>query len=497
MFDTKIAKNTIASLVLKLTTIACGFVLPRLVIGQYGSEINGMVNSITNFLGLISFLELGVGAVVQSSLYKPLVERDNYKISCILLSAQTFFNKIGLILCIYTVILMLVYPLICIATYSYIFTSLLIIAISISLFGQYFFGIVNTLLLTADQRGYIYYNIQTITLILNTLVCCLMISLEMSIHAVKFVASLIFIIRPIYLAYYVHKNYNLSRNIDCKLEPLKQKWNGIAQHIASVVLDSSGTIILTIFGSLSLVSVFSVYNIIVQGVKSLVLSLLPGIQPLIGKLLAQRALDRLYATYSWTEWGIHTLTTLFFGITSVLMIPFIKVYTSGINDSNYILPLFGILITYSNACYCYRLPYNIMILAGGHYKETQVNYVIATIINLFISILSVYFFGIIGVTFGMFFAMIFQILWMAHYDSKHFIHWPMKNVYKQILVNILTLILIYLLTYIFELNKISYIEWFVLSVKVSLFSCLISFLVNFLFYRNKIIKLAFMITKKI
>lgn len=64
-----LAKNTTASLISQITALVCGFILPRLFLQYFGSEVNGLVNSITQFLSVISFLELGVGAVVQSSLY--------------------------------------------------------------------------------------------------------------------------------------------------------------------------------------------------------------------------------------------------------------------------------------------------------------------------------------------------------------------------------------------------------------------------------------------
>ena len=43
---------------------------------------------------------------------------------------------------------------------------------SISSFVQYYFGIVDSILLTADQRGYIQYNAQTKVLVLNTISLC-------------------------------------------------------------------------------------------------------------------------------------------------------------------------------------------------------------------------------------------------------------------------------------------------------------------------------------
>ena len=77
----KLALNTITSLILQLVTVVCGFILPRLILESFGSDVNGLVNSITQFLGVITLLDLGVGAVVQSALYKPLTEKDTDMIS--------------------------------------------------------------------------------------------------------------------------------------------------------------------------------------------------------------------------------------------------------------------------------------------------------------------------------------------------------------------------------------------------------------------------------
>ena len=77
----KLKLNTITSLIYEVIAIISGFILPRIIMGEYGSSINGLVNSITQFISIISFLELGVGKVVQSSLYKPLAEHDHEQIS--------------------------------------------------------------------------------------------------------------------------------------------------------------------------------------------------------------------------------------------------------------------------------------------------------------------------------------------------------------------------------------------------------------------------------
>ena len=147
--------NTVTSLLNQIVAVICGFILPRLILNYFGSEVNGLTNSIQQFLHIIAFLDLGVGAVVKSSLYKPLAERNNHEISAIIKSARKFFDRLAKILLIYVCALMVLYPLIISKKYGYIYVVTLILAISISIFAQYYFGIVNQLLLVADQRGYI------------------------------------------------------------------------------------------------------------------------------------------------------------------------------------------------------------------------------------------------------------------------------------------------------------------------------------------------------
>ena len=46
MREKRLFYNTISSLVFQVTTIICGFILPRLILNVFGSEVNGLLNSI-------------------------------------------------------------------------------------------------------------------------------------------------------------------------------------------------------------------------------------------------------------------------------------------------------------------------------------------------------------------------------------------------------------------------------------------------------------------
>ena len=169
--------NTVSSLVFQIVTLVCGFIVPRLILDTYGSSVNGLVLSITQFLGMIAFLELGVGAVVQSSLYKPLAEKNINDVSKIISSANKFFRRLASILVVYVIFLVILFPFFAAKEFGYGYSATLILTISISTFAQYYFGIVNRILLTADQRGYIQCITQTIAVICNTIACYILIAL--------------------------------------------------------------------------------------------------------------------------------------------------------------------------------------------------------------------------------------------------------------------------------------------------------------------------------
>ena len=158
--------NTVASFTYQLVTLVCGFILPRLIIGNYGSSVYGLITSITQFLGIIALCELGMGAVVPASLYKPLAKKDNDAISKVVVSSERFYRKIAFFMVLYVIGLTVFYPMI-VDEFPFLYTASLIVIIASSTFAQYYFGITYSLLLTADQRQYITYFVNGGTIIIN------------------------------------------------------------------------------------------------------------------------------------------------------------------------------------------------------------------------------------------------------------------------------------------------------------------------------------------
>ena len=492
----KLYLNTLTSLSYQIVTVICGFILPRLILSHYGSEVNGLVSSIGQFLGFITLMEMGVGAVVQSSLYEPLAKQDTEAISAILTSARNFFRKIAFALICYVIVLCLVFPYISENNFGWVFTATLIVILSIGSFTQYVFGIVDRLLLTSDQKGYIIYGTNIVSIFLNTVACVIAVQLSASIHTVKLISALVFMIAPILIHIYVCKNYHINYKMRYDYEPIKQKWNGIAQHISAVILDGTDMVVLTTFSSLSNVSIYAVYNLVVKGITSLTLSLTNGVQALLGEMWAKKEEDSLNNFFGWVEWAVHTGTVFVFGCCTVLIVPFVSVYTNGVTDANYIAPLFGFLLTMANAGHCLRLPYNLMILAGGHYKQTQRCYIIAAALNLSISIVAVRAFGLIGVTIGTLIAMAYQTMWMAIYVSKNLIRWPIKKFIRQVLTDFIEFGTAYALTIYIPMCDCNFIAWVLLAIIDAFIWIVVIVLINKILYPQYTRQLLVKLSKK-
>jgi len=481
--------NTLTSILYQVTAIICGFILPNMILHYYGSEVNGLIQSITQFLSFITFLEMGVGAVIQSALYKPLAQKNEYEMSCIIVSGQKFFRKIAYILFIYILILCVFYPIVIKNNFGFIFTGLLILALSVSSFAQYYFGIIDRLLLNADQHGYVQYLLQIVTLIINVICCVILIKLKMSIHVVKLTTSIIFLIRPLFIRWYINKNYNIDRKITLIEEPIKQKWNGVAQHIAVIVLDGTDTIVLSVFSTLTNVSIYSVYNLVINGLKQLFRSILSGVQSVLGELWAKQDMNGLHHFFNNIEWIFHTIVIIIFGCTSTLIVPFVMVYTQGMNDANYYVPFFAFLITLAHVFYGLRMPYHSLILAVGHYKETQHIFIIAASLNIMISVFMVYTWGLIGVAIGTFIAMLYQTISMAIYVSKKILKRSMLPFIKHMMINSIVFCLGYFIANHFHLSHITYYDWIRLAFRHLFIWLSISMIMNGIFFRSQLVML--------
>lgn len=485
MRSKKAILNIIVSLLLQIVTLICGFIVPKLIITRFGSDINGLVSSITQFLAYITLLEAGFGPVVKAALYKPIANKDSKQINNILKATEKFFRVIALIFVIYLILLSVLYPVIANTKFAFVYTMSLILIISISTFAEYFFGMTYKLYLQAEQKTYITSIIQIVGYILNTIAIVILIKANASIHIVKLVSGLIFVLRPIAQNIYVKKKYNINlKDADFNYS-LKQKWDGLAQHIASVVHNNTDIAILTIFAPISEVSVYSVYSLVVRGVKSMVQAFTGGVDASFGDMIAKGEKEQLNRSFKTYELFYHTITTIAYACTILLIVPFIKVYTLGITDANYIRPLFGYLIVLAEFMWSVRLPYSSITLAAGHFKETRKGAWVEAISNIVISLLLVWKFGIVGIAIGTLVAMIIRTIEFMYHTNKYILERTQIASLKRMGVIIIQLVIICILAKMLPtIEMVSYISWMLYALVIALITIIVVIPINLIIYKE-------------
>lgn len=493
---TKIKKETVsrkkrvfynmgASVLYQLLAIVSSLILPRYFLSYFGSETNGLINSITQFLSYIALLDFGVGAVFQSALYKPLAQKNENEINNIFCAGKLFYHKIGLVIAGYIVVLTIIYPYLVVDSFDYFSTLLLVLAMSISMFAQYFLGLVYQTFLVADQKHYIQSNINSATLVINTVVSVILIRSGCSVQIVKFTTSCIFLLRPLLMKKYVDKNYNIDLNTKPTKDAIPQKWNGFAQHLAAVVLSNTDIAVLTIFSSLKNVSIYSIYYMVVSAIKQMISMVTSAVTPSLGNMYGLGEKEKLQDMFVFFEWIIHVISILLFTITAILITPFIIVYTKGITDANYSVPIFGFLISAAFASSCLQLPYKVLTQVVGHYKQTQVSSLIEAAINIVISIAMVFKFGLIGVAIGTLAAMLYRMFYLENYIQHNVFDRKKREFVKLLSVDLVSILIMILSTSWINRAVSNYGEWIIIAIIVSTCCSLCTGVVNFIFYNRQ------------
>lgn len=482
--------NIITSLFSQFVVLACGLVVPRLMISTFGSEAYGATASITQFLAYITLLEGGIGGVARAALYKPLANKNDYKISAVVSEVRRFFKIIGYIFLVYVIFLALTYKYMSnVECFDYISTFFLVIVISISTFGQYFIGISYSVLLQADQKTYVTQIVSIITNLLNALLIIILIKLNFNLIIVKLFSSCVFILRPIMMMFYVKRKYRLINVAEDNNVYLSQKWNGLSQHIAYFLHSNTDIAVLTFFSNLSMVSVYSVYNMIISNLQNLTISFVAGMEALFGNMLANKEYVELQKIFGYYETLISFVTIVLFSTTCVLIVPFIEIYTHGIHDANYIQPIFALVLLLSSVIYCFRMPYHSMTIAAGHFKETQMAAYGEAVINLIISVVLVIQLDLVGVAIGTLVASSFRFVYYALYLSNNIFERPFNLFLKRLGVNLFNISIIVFIGQcaITNISIINYLNWIISGCVVMLIFMIITAIIQYIFYKDELI----------
>lgn len=478
MRSKKALLNTVVQVILEIVTVISGFIIPRMIISTYGSSANGLVVSISQFFGYLTILQSGIGGVAKAALYKPLADNDNKKINSLVKAIESFFKKIGYISIVYLIVLLFVFPNLIYPTGNMIDTAVLVFIIWLGIFAQYYFGMTYQFLLQADQRYYIYSITQIGVVIVNTFTTVLLIRSGVSLQLVKLASSIVFVIRPVLLSVYCKKKYRLSSKTVADNSLIKQRWDGFGHTIAYFIHSKTDVFILTLFTTLTDVSIYSVYASVASGLSLLLNTVATSVQSAFGNMIAREEKNTLNNNFRSYVCANNTLVMVLFSTAIITIIPFMNLYTKGFNNLKYISPTFGSLLLMAEAAYCVRMPYQTIVLAAGHYKQTRNGAFAEAAINIAISLILVHRFGIIGVTIGTLSAMIFRTIQYILYLSENIINQKTHLDFFYMVLDFIILVLSWIFSLIISKISIvsdisSYTKWGIFALVVFLLQLII------------------------
>ncbi len=479
--------NLSSQLLLQLVTAICGFIVPKLILESFGSQVNGLTTSITHFLGIIALMESGFGAVAKTAFYNSIATEENKNISGVYNATESFFRKVALVFLSYCVILAFIFPYIKETEFRYIFVMSLVMIIGMSSFVQYYFGMSYTILLNADQKGYISALLQVTSITLNALLTVWLLNKGSTIHLVKIVSSIVLFIRPIAINIYCRKKYKIDKKVPKDFESVAQKWDNFGQSVALYVHTKTSYIFITVFLSFVEVSIYSVYSLITTSLSAIITGISTGFVSGLGNIYANKEKDNFKRVFSLYEFVNHFVSFVFYTIALITMMPFVKVYTANIVDSaRYIMPVFGTILVIGELVYCVRMPYYYAIINAGHFKQITNSAYIEAGINIIVSLLLVFPLGLTGLAIGSGGAMAYRTIFLIRYCTKNITKISIYESVKKIIIFSAAMLPCLTLIRVIKYYPQNFIQWILYAGVVGIVVVFLFGLIGCMFFEKDI-----------
>lgn len=484
-------KNTVSSITMQLVAMAIGLILPRLYLTSFGSEVNGLVSSISQFIAYFTLVEAGLASATTATLYLPLAEKNHDKICGILSAVKKFYFNIGYSFSGLVLGLAIIYPfLVKTDVLSNFETGMLVLALGFSGALDFFTLSRHRVLLTADQKYYVVANASIIASIVNFVLVFISIKMGCSIVGVRIVALTSFILRSLILNTYVHKYYKyINYTVSPDYHALNKRWDAMILQFLGLAQNSMPIVMLTFFTTLKVVSVYSVYNMVASSILLILASITNGFAASFGDMIAKKETENFQRNYRQYELLFFMLMIWAYSCMNILCIPFVKIYTQGINDVNYIQPLVAFLFVSNGIAYNLKTPAGTLIGSAGVFKETKRATMVQTVIVLGLSFLLAPFWGIVGILIALIISNLYRDIDLVVFMSRNVTKIP----YSRSFIRIINCIIIFVITNLpfqfIHADANSFAQWCLVAIGVAIWSMLVVTMYNLVFDRKVFIQI--------
>lgn len=401
--EVRAIKNIVTNMLLQLVLMMSGLMIPQLILRYYGSTVNGMLSSVSQFISYAALAAMGIEDAAAVELYKPITERNRGNICAVLTETNKMYTRSGKIYFLAMVMLAFIYPLFLRGQIPYRFAFIMVLCIGcVNVVDFFVLGKYRAFLL-AEQKVYILNAARILTTVLLIVGSVLFLKNNISIFLVKLLIVITHMLEALLVKLYIRIRYSW---LSCKSDipyRIKQRWNALVHQVCGFIVYNTDLVILTIFltgNSLVEVSVYAVYALVFSMLTNFVNVMTTGMPAFFGSFIAggeQEKMKHYFGMYELIFLMFSCFMCVCFG---VLIIPFVSCYIQGVSDADYIKYEVGILFALCGASAQIKDAASVVIRAAGKYKETQRYAIEEAIVNIVISLLLVRTAGIVGVLIG-------------------------------------------------------------------------------------------------
>lgn len=479
--------NTISAIVLQIVNLIVSLILPQVMIRIYGSSVNGLVTSVRQTISYFNLVEAGLSGAAVYALYKPLAEKKKDDINGILSAANRFYNISGFIFSALVLLTTFIYPMFTSGQGISAFTiAALVLIIGASGALEFFAVGKYKVLYTADQKSYVISLINAAAVAVNAVIILVLASLRYDIVIVQLIALASFFVRSALYALYGRLKYSgVNFKAPPKNEALDKRWDSLILQILGVATTATPVVVTSLVLGFKEASVFVVYNMVFASVLALLTTFSGGLSAIFGDLLVRKETGILQKAYQQYEYMYYGLLAWGYACAAILIMPFIKIYTSGFTDADYIRPELAVLFVAVGILSNIKTPQGMLVISAGLYKETKLQSLIQALINVVFSAALAPFFGIAGVLAGSILSNLYRDIDLIFFIPKTVTKLkPSATIRRVIRLVFLFSAAVFPAIYLVDIRPENLLKWVVYAVPAAIWAFIIIAGGNIIFERN-------------
>lgn len=396
-------KNMAASLIGQFGSIVLRFACRTVFIYVLGKEFLGISSLYTNILTLLSVSELGISSAITFSLYRPLAEGDNAKVSAIMQFFKNAYRIVGLVILVIGLCLIPFLPTLMNGTTDKVNIYLYYLLYLAQTVVTYFFFAYKQTILFADQKKYLVDYVVFGANVVTTLLQILVLVIRESFFEYTIALIISGVVTNLIVAIIVDKKYPYLKDKAPKLsgeevkEIFKQVYAMFLYRVCNVVGTATDNLIISSNINVLMVGLYDNYYLIINAVQKVLSHILGAFSGSLGNLYVLESdtkNEQVFRCLNLVNLWLITLSSVCF---MILFQPFITMW---IGEEYLFTPVVLYIIVMNFATNYMQGVMQIYKDVTGLFVKGKYRPVATVILNLVISIILVKKMGIAGVFLG-------------------------------------------------------------------------------------------------